>query len=117
MAEHFVNFLGLYGQKNNVAAYALTWIKSDKARDAILAIGSDDGVMVWLNGKQVHKNLVPRGYRSKADRVRIHLNKGRNKLLLKITQGAGDWNFCAHLENKAGSMPKNVSLSPVPNKE
>ena len=68
----------------------------------VSAAGSDDGVIVWLNGKQVHKKLVGRGYSSKADRVPIHLKKGRNKLLLKITQGGGGWAFGAHILDKDG---------------
>jgi len=115
--EHLVNYINLFGEKDNAAAYNLVWLDCEKEQDAVLAIGSDDGVIVWLNGKQVHKKLVGRGYSSKADRVPIHLARGRNKLLVKITQGGGGWNFCAHLESKAGGMLKNVSVSLVPDKE
>ena len=97
LAEHIVDFIQLFGQRDNAAAYALTWLDSDKAQDALLTLGSDDGAQVWLNDTQVHKNLVPRGYAPQTDRIPIHLNQGRNKLLVKITQATGPWRFAAHL--------------------
>ena len=111
LAEHAVDFVKLFGQRTNAAAYALVWIDSDQVRDAVLAIGSDDGLVVWLNDKEVHRSLVTRGYSSKQDRVPIHLEKGRNKLLLKVTQGIGDWNFCAHLLGTDGRSLEGISYS------
>ena len=65
----------------------------------MLALGSGDGVMVWLNDRQVHKNLTARAYTSQSDRIPIHLNQGRNKLLVKITQGGGAWSFAPTCSN------------------
>ena len=109
--ENLVDLIQLYGQTNNVAAYALVWLDAAHATDAVLALGSDDGVVVWLNGRRVHTNLVPRPYRSKADRVALRLHRGRNPLLLKITQGMGDWSFCAHLEDPQGRPLRGVDTS------
>jgi len=114
LAEHVVDFIKLFGQRNNVAAYALVWIDSDKAQDALLAVGSDDGLVVWLNDKEVHRNLVARGYSSKQDRVPIRLEKGRNKLLLKVTQGTADWSFGAHVLSTDGRSLEGISFSLLP---
>ena len=97
LAEFLVDFSQLFGPQENAAAYALTWLDSDKAQDALLTLGSDDGAQVWLNDRQVHKKLVPRGYAAQSDRIPIHLNQGCNKLLVKITQANGPWRFGAHL--------------------
>jgi len=110
-AENLVNFIQLFGPTENAAAYALVWLDVPKAMDAVLALGSDDGVVVWLNGERVHTNLVPRPYGSKSDRVLLRLKPGRNALLAKITQGMGDWSFCAHLENAAGEPLRTVTVS------
>ena len=56
---------------------ALVWVDSDKAQDALLPVGSDDGLVVWLNDKEVHRNLASRGYSSKQDRVPIQLERSR----------------------------------------
>jgi len=110
-AEHLVNFVQVYGPTENAAAYALTWLNTPKESDAVIAIGSDDGVVLWLNGERVHANLVPRGYSPKADRVGVRLKQGRNQLLAKITQGMGDWSFAAHVEDAAGEPLKSVTVS------
>ena len=97
LAEFVVDFARLFGPRENAAAYALTWIDSDRDRDAVLALGSDDGAMVWLNDKLVHKNLMARGYGSQADRIPVRLQRGRNKVLVKVTQGNGAWQFALHV--------------------
>ena len=53
--------------------------------------------------------LLTRGYSSKQDRVPIQLEKGRNKLLLKVTQCTGDWKFCAHLLGTDGRLLPGIS--------
>jgi hypothetical protein len=110
-AEHLVDFIQLYGPTENAAAYALVWLDAPKPADAVLALGSDDGAVVWLNGERVHTNLVPRPYRAKADRVPLHLKAGRNQLLVKITQGMGDWSFAAYLEDPEGQPLRSVTAT------
>jgi hypothetical protein len=87
-----------------------------EAQDAVLALGTDDGVVVWLNDKEVHRFEGGRAYTSKQDRVPIRLQAGANKLLLKINQGGGDWGYCVHVETKDGRPAPNVGvrLSPEP---
>jgi tetratricopeptide (TPR) repeat protein len=114
LAEHVVDFNQLFGTRENAAAYAVTWIESDKATNAVLALGSDDGVMVWLNDKQVHKNLVARVYAAQSDRVPIRLLQGPNKLVVKITQGTGGWCFGAQLLRSNGEFLTGMKCSAVP---
>ena len=114
LGEHFVDFAKLFGQRSNASAYAFVWIESEKEQDAVLAIGADDGLVVWLNDKEVHRNLVSRGYTSKQDRVSVHLVKGRNKLLLKVTQGIGEWSFGGNLLGADGRLVEGIRYSLVP---
>ncbi len=111
-AEHIVDFNELLGPTEKADAYGFTWLDSPKDQDAVLALGSDDGVVVWLNGQRVHTNLVPRGYGSRSDLVPIRLKAGRNALLLKITQGTGDWCFAARIEDAEGNPLRTVTASP-----
>ncbi|MHC4503049.1 MAG: PA14 domain-containing protein [Planctomycetota bacterium] len=110
-SEHLVDLAERCGKEGNVAAYALAWLEAPAEREAVLALGSDDGVVVWLNGERLHANLVGRGYRPKSDRVPVRLKKGRNELLVKITQGGGDWSFCVHLEDATGGALTDVTAS------
>ena len=95
-------------------AYAATNLIAPAGMDAVLAIGSDDGVAVWLNGAQVYKNHTGRPYTSRQNRVKIHLNKGTNALLLKISQGQAGWEFCAHVEDENGTPLTQVTAQIEP---
>ncbi len=85
-----------------VACYAYTEFTVEQEMDAELRIGSDDSVKVWLNGKLVHQFGGMRGLSIDQDRVRVRLQKGVNRLLLKVTQGGGGWEFCVRLVDLSG---------------
>lgn len=58
-----------------------------------VSLGSDDGIMVFLNGKKVFVNDAVRPAEADQDFATLELNKGKNDLLLKISNIAGDWAF------------------------
>ena len=82
---------------NDRAAYLRSYVWSETACDAVLELGSDDGIKVWLNGEVVHANNVTRGCTPNEDTVPVRLPAGWSTLLLKVTQGAGEWSACARL--------------------
>jgi len=88
---------------DNRAAYARTVLISDTETDAVLELGSDDGIKVWLNGRLVHSNNISRGAAVAQDKAPVRLIKGENTVMLKITQGGGDWGFCMRVANPDGS--------------
>jgi formylglycine-generating enzyme required for sulfatase activity len=55
--------------------------------------GSDDGLVVWLNGKKLLSQDVPRGPAPDQDRLTLALKAGTNELLLKIYNRTGDHGF------------------------
>ena len=65
-----------------------------------MAVGSDDGVAVWLNGEEVHRNAVMRGIRPDSDLAAVKMKAGENRLLVKVEQGGGEWKFCLRLLSK-----------------
>jgi hypothetical protein len=73
--------------------YGMVSIFSPDQREALMLVGSDDGVRVWLNGMLVHANPAYRGAYPDQDRVPVTLDKGWNKLLIKVLQGGGGWGF------------------------
>ncbi|MHC4501952.1 MAG: hypothetical protein ACYTFI_01495 [Planctomycetota bacterium] len=104
-------FVVSFGGARNAAAYAVTWFDSPVARDAVLGIGSDDGVVAWLNDKRVHRNLVHRGHVAKGDKVPVKLKAGRNKLLLKVTQAWGGWCTSVHVLDTEGNEFTDLTYS------
>ena len=93
----YVDFT-FFEPKAHVCAYATTTIDSDRARRATLYLGSDDGVVAWLNGERVLSRDITRGARPDQEQTPIELKKGQNELLLKITQTTGTWGFFCRVD-------------------
>ncbi len=55
-----------------------------------LRLGSDDAVRVWLNGKAVFGNKAQRGLVADSDTVKLALNAGENRLIVRIVNGGGE---------------------------
>ena len=84
-----------------VVAYAWAQVDMPEQTDAVLGIGSDDCIKVWLNGKLIHKHIEGRGVVADNDRVPVTFKKGKNQLVLKIMNYGGSWGFaCRLLEKK-----------------
>jgi hypothetical protein len=78
-----------------VMAYARAQLNMSEEKQAVLGIGSDDSVKVWLNGQLVHEHweTVGRGVVADNDRVPVTFKKGANLLVLKIQNAGGPWGF------------------------
>ena len=55
----------LYHGKGDCSAFGTAVVESPVARPAQMAVGSDDTLTVWLNGKEVYKFAGNRGYRGR----------------------------------------------------
>ena len=94
-----------------VVVYALTYVYSPKDQNRPLMLGSDDGVKVFLNGKQIHRVLTVRVAEPDQDTVSLGLHKGWNSLLLKIENNFGGYNFYARIPDLEESL--RFSATPV----
>jgi hypothetical protein len=77
-----------------LVGYGYCEIESPEDRVCVLALGSNDGCRVWLNGEQVWDHPEARGIAADDDLVAVTLRKGRNKLLLKVEERGNVWGFC-----------------------
>jgi putative heme-binding domain-containing protein len=77
----------------NVAHYAVVLVESAAEQPATLEIGSDDGVVVWVNGNEVLRKNVSRAMEPKQEQVQTTLKPGRNIVALKVINGGvpGGW--------------------------
>jgi CubicO group peptidase (beta-lactamase class C family) len=78
-------------------AYASGELDSPQGGPALLGIGSDDAVRVWLNGKLVHSKWVGRPVRTDEDLVPVQLQEGKNRLLVKVVNWTLGWGFACRL--------------------
>jgi hypothetical protein len=88
-----VNSLSLFAHNNDAVVYLYREIRCRRAMKLPVSLGSDDGLVVWLNGKSVLSQNVYRACAPDQARVTLDLKSGKNDLLLKVTQGSGDWAF------------------------
>jgi HEAT repeat protein len=105
-----INLMGFFPNQTDCAAYLKTEIIAPEATDAILLMGSDDGIKAWLNGTVVHSNNVDRGQVVDQDMALIKLKQGNNELMLKVTQGGGGWSVCTRIVGPDGLPIKGLRV-------
>jgi hypothetical protein len=95
---------------DNCVGYMKTRIKSPAAMDALLQVGSDDGVKVWLNGEVVHANNAQRGLVPPFDILDIKLREGWNDIMLKVTDCTAGWATCCRIRHTDGTAIDGLEL-------
>jgi len=91
LADGRIDLGAHYSGAYDVVAYARLVLQADRPTTLHLAMGSDDGLAVFLGGKRVFAHDVLRGLKRGEDEVELPLEAGRNELLFKVTQAGGDF--------------------------
>ena len=94
----YMDLLKQFDGKENSAAYAVIYVKSPSARKAWMSAGSDDGAKIWINGNNVVSNNAARAANPGDEQKEVDLKEGWNEVLLKVTQGGGDWGYYFDLQ-------------------
>ena len=89
--ETIVNLQHALGRHEQAVCYVFCLLESDKGGDAEILVGSDDGVVVFLNGHRVHTQPVRRPIVVDEDKVAVSLHPGKNRCLIKVSNGLQDW--------------------------
>lgn len=93
-------------QKGMQVVYARTEIESDSEEVKKLYLGYSDDVSVFLNGKILYRGRSAQYFRDPAflgimdaenDAVFLPLKKGRNELMLAVSELGGGWGFICRL--------------------
>ncbi len=87
-----------------VVVYALTYVFSPIDQTVPLLLGSDDGIKVFLNAREIHRFLAIRVAEPDQDQVALPLKKGWNELMLKIENNYGGYNFYARVLDPTHSV-------------
>lgn len=104
--------LGKAMGETNSAAYLRCKVYSNSTRSVRLELGSDDGVKVWLNSEEIHRNDANRSLSPASDVVRINLHDGWNDLMLKIVNAGGQWGACARIATLDGGKVSGIRTRP-----
>ncbi len=92
-----VNNLKLLKNNNDLITYLYRTVECDQDQSAILFVGSDDSIAIWVNGKKVHDYRGIRPAKVDEERVSIRLHKGTNQVLLKVGNVGGEYAFAYRL--------------------
>jgi len=100
----------------NAAAFAINWVFSRTEKEALLSVGSDDGMRLWFNRKQIHDVDTNRSSSPGQERIPVTLKAGWNEVLIRVdNRGKGDWNFFAEFktpDNKSGIKLFHTWIAP-----
>lgn len=95
-------------QKGMKVVYARATINSDRDQVKKLCIGYSDEVSVFLNDQILYRGRSAQSFRDPGflgivspenDAVYLQLKKGRNELLLAVSEISGGWGFICRLED------------------
>ena len=88
-------------------AYLYRKITAREAMEITGYFGSDDGLVVWLNGEKLISEDVPRGPAPDQSKATLKLKAGDNHLLLKIVNRTGGWGFYFSTKPGGGNPADN----------
>lgn len=106
-----VAFDDLTGPKDGAVAYAFTKVPRSKTGKALVSVGSEDGIRVWLNGTLVLKKDGLRSLTQDEDQIEVDMNAGENALLVKVSASKS---FSARVSSRGRwwcGRPKSVRRS------
>ena len=86
-----------FGYANNIVAYAFTYVYAPKETDALLQVGSDESMYLYLNHTLAYSYSGVRIYNYIAETKTIHLKQGINTLLIKTLQTTGNHDFAMNI--------------------
>ncbi len=92
-AQGIVDLGSIYSQVNDLCAFASTEIMAPVAGPTRLAVGSDDTLAIWINGKQVYKYDGSRSHSLKQDQVQVDLVNGLNRVVVQCGNRNGEWKY------------------------
>ena len=88
-----INNLAIFPVNEDTVAYLYREIDCLEACKLPVSLGSDDTLTVWINGKKIHAEQVERSCTPDSVRLTLDLQKGKNKLLLKVCNNRGEWAY------------------------
>ena len=92
----------------NSATYLFRNISSVTQQKALLHIGSNDALKVWMNGTELLAKNVQRDAAADQEQVQVALKPGNNTLLLKIVNYSGPSGFYFRMESAPPMLPANI---------
>jgi hypothetical protein len=114
-SEDKIDLAAFFKYREAGAADAVSWVYSDVDQAVTLAVGSDDGVRLWVNREKVDDVKGGRQAKPGQDVIKTHLRKGWNEILAKVDNIMGTWELYLEFRTADGGQPlKMFSTSASP---
>ncbi len=107
--ENRIDLAHIFGTQEAAVGYAACWVRTDHQRPALVRVGSDDGIKVWLNRQPVLSRHIHRAAKPGQDTAHALLDAGWNELFVKVENLSGPWEYYFELLDPA----TNKSLTGV----
>ncbi|HID10534.1 MAG TPA: hypothetical protein EYP17_04445, partial [Candidatus Latescibacteria bacterium] len=91
--DGFVDFKKLCTPDKDVVAYAFTIIESPERKRAVLSVGGNGGIQIWLNHELIYEDKIYDRPRPGREVVVVELKKGTNPCLVKGAERGPKWGF------------------------
>jgi uncharacterized protein (DUF362 family) len=97
-----IDLLSYYNGASSVITYAFTYFYAPRSEQALLSVGSDEGMIIYINGEKVYEYSGTRNYFETKDYVEndaktISIKEGENSLLVKTLNKTGDYSFALNI--------------------
>jgi hypothetical protein len=91
-----------FSKANNACMYANTYVFSDREREALVRVDSNDGNRIWLNGEVISSSPAKptRGFHDSTDEAEGKLKKGWNQLMIQVENKFGEWLMTAQITDR-----------------
>ena len=86
-----------FSDPTHCVVYAYAEFDAPRDEPAEVWVGSDEGLTVWIDGRQVHRFRGRRRHFLPCERVPIHLTAGRHRVLVRAEQRRGGFDFSLKL--------------------
>jgi len=116
-ASGYVDLNVLIAPNDYAVAYALTYAYSPKKRDAKFLFGFEDSAKIWLNGELVFDSPAAKSAEVDNSAITVHLKKGWNGILIKVSDTWGKWGFYFRATDLNGNPMEDLIFDPLRDNE
>ncbi|MCB9682042.1 MAG: hypothetical protein H6733_11310 [Alphaproteobacteria bacterium] len=106
-----IDLTDVYDAQTYREAYAVSWVYSATTRDAVLAVGADDGHRVWFDGELIGNDPTCHGVNTDQFGYPVELTAGWHRVMIKVHDHGGGWGFKARFKTPGGSAITDLEVS------
>jgi hypothetical protein len=98
----------VYQPAEQVCAYALCYVHSQREREAQLRVGSNDMCKIWLGGQLAFESPSEGRIVLDKDIIPVKIDAGSTPVLIKVCNNRKDWGFIFRLTDTGGEPLRDV---------